>query len=74
MELCLALSLVGMHSAAASLWAFMKFSFSSFRVFQITPKEHQICFLVLLYIVNIFIVNQGPAIVYGFGCLHHIPA
>ena len=30
--LCLALSLVGMYSTAASMWALMKFSYSSFGV------------------------------------------
>ena len=46
--LYLALSLVDMHSAATSMWTFMKFSYSSFGVSVLNVSwKHQICFLVL---------------------------
>ena len=48
--LILALSLVGKHSAAASMWALMKFLYSLFKVFLISPEVHQFCSWVLTYI------------------------
>ena len=43
-------SWVGMNSAVASIWMWTKLSYLSFGVLQISPEEHSICFLVLLYI------------------------
>ena len=40
----LALCLIDVHSAAASKWALMKFSYSS------SPVVHRICFLLLKHI------------------------
>ena len=69
-------SLVGMHSAAASMWALTKFSYSSFGVdiYDISFSD-RICFLVLLYIyiANIFIVKPGLVIVWGCDCLGCLP-
>ena len=50
--LYLVLCLVGMNSDAASRWALMKFSYSSFGVcvFLSVLVEHRICLLVLTYI------------------------
>ena len=47
----LAFCLVGLHSAAASKWAFTKFSFHhSEYVFMFSSGVHRICFIVLTHI------------------------
>ena len=53
------LCLVDMHSAVATKWALTKFSYSSFGVFLISPKEHRICFLVLTFINVVVVVRAA---------------
>ena len=72
----LAVCLVGMHSAAASKWALMKFLYSSFGVY--------FCFLLKciefvsqcyrIFISNIPVIKQGPVIGYSGCCSSRIPS
>ena len=73
--LYLSLSLVGMHSAVASMLALTKFSYSSFEyLFQISTEEYWFFYSYFLFIANISIVNWGQVVSCGFDCFYFISA
>ena len=68
--LLLALGLVGMHCAAASMWALMKFLYSSFGVLCRSDISWRVSnlFLTVIFIANIAIGKWGPVVTCGFFC------